>query len=138
MTTRPTLLGYVRADALSCAEELAAATDSLVAFASAEGFTLGTVYTERDAAESAAFHALLDEVKRSDVRAVVVPTMNHLGLGPPVPRQRCGSTSSSTRRTSGRPTRDNSTQASGADVLTPASASVPLSTSTAAPGMPGR
>jgi hypothetical protein len=79
MTTRPTLLGYVRADALSCAEELAAATDSLVAFASAEGFTLGTVYTERDAAESAAFNALLEEVKRTEVRAVVVPTMNHLG-----------------------------------------------------------
>jgi len=91
MTTRPTLLGYVRADALSCAEELAAATDSLAAFASAEGFTLGTVYTERDAAESAAFHALLDEVKRSDVRAVVVPTMNHLGVddgAPAAMRQR--------------------------------------------------
>ena len=79
MTTRPTLLGYVRADALSCAEELAAATNSLAAFASAEGFTLGTVYTERDAAESAAFHALLEEVKRTEVRAVIVPTMNHLG-----------------------------------------------------------
>jgi hypothetical protein len=83
MTTRPTLLGYVRADALSCAEELAAATDSLAAFASAEGFTLGTVYTERDSAESAAFHALLEEVRRSQVRAVVVPTMNHLGIGAP-------------------------------------------------------
>jgi hypothetical protein len=83
MTTRPTLLGYVRADALSCAEELAAATDSLAAFASAEGFTLGTVYTERDSAESAAFHALLQEVRRSEVRAVVVPTMNHLGVGTP-------------------------------------------------------
>lgn len=83
MTVRPTLLGYVRADALSCAEELAAATDALVAFASAEGYTLGTVYTERDAAESAAFHALLDEVRRTDVRAVVVPTMQHLGaVGP--------------------------------------------------------
>jgi hypothetical protein len=79
MTTRPTLLGYVRADALSCAEELAAATDALAVFASAEGFTLGTVYTERDAAESAAFHALLNEVKKSGVRAVVVPTLNHLG-----------------------------------------------------------
>ena len=43
----------------------------------------GTVYTERDAAESAAFHALLDEVKRSEVHAVVVPTMNHLGFGSP-------------------------------------------------------
>ncbi|MEV8377045.1 hypothetical protein AB0P21_30165 [Kribbella sp. NPDC056861] len=89
MTTRPTLLGYVRADALSCAEELAAATNSLAVFASAEGFTLGTVYTERDAAESAAFHALLDEVKRSDVRAVVVPTLQHLGAnGAPVGMQR--------------------------------------------------
>lgn len=88
MTTRPTLLGYVRADALSCAEELAAATNSLAAFASAEGFTLGTVYTERDAAESAAFHALLDEVKRTDVRAVVVPTLQHLGAnGAPVGMQ---------------------------------------------------
>ncbi|MEU4390638.1 hypothetical protein [Kribbella sp. NPDC023855] len=89
MTTRPTLLGYVRADALGCAEELAAATNSLAAFASAEGFTLGTVYTERDAAESAAFHALLDEVKRTDVRAVVVPTLQHLGTaGAPVGMQK--------------------------------------------------
>jgi hypothetical protein len=88
MTTRPTVLGYVRADALNCAEELAAATDSLVAFASAEGFTLGTVYTERDAAESAAFHAMLEEVKRSGDRAVVVPTMNHLGaVGTPTAMQ---------------------------------------------------
>ncbi|HEU4949053.1 MAG TPA: hypothetical protein VFT31_18030 [Kribbella sp.] len=79
MTARPLLLGYVRADALGTHEELAAATDSLAAFASAEGFTLGSVYTERDAAESAAFHALLDEVKRRDVRAVVVPTLQHLG-----------------------------------------------------------
>ena len=88
MTTRPTLLGYVRADALSCAEELAAATDSLALFASTEGYTLGTVYTERDAAESAAFHALLDEAKRTDVRAVVVPTLQHLGpVGPPAGMQ---------------------------------------------------
>jgi hypothetical protein len=79
MTTRPLLLGYVRADVLGTAEELAAATHSLATFASTEGFTLGTVYTERDAAESAAFHALLEEVKRLDVRAVVVPTLRHLG-----------------------------------------------------------
>jgi hypothetical protein len=46
------------------------------------------VYTERDAAESAAFHALLEEVKRTEVRAVVVPTMNHLGsVGTPAMRQ---------------------------------------------------
>jgi hypothetical protein len=88
VTTRPTLLGYVRADALSCAEELAAATDSLVEFAYAEGYTLGTVYTERDAAQSAAFNALLDEVKRTDVRAVVVPTLQHLGsVGTPAAMQ---------------------------------------------------
>jgi DNA invertase Pin-like site-specific DNA recombinase len=88
VTTRPTLLGYVRADALSCAEELAAATDSLAEFAYAEGYTLGTVYTERDAAQSAAFNALLDEVKRTDVRAVVVPTLQHLGsVGTPAAMQ---------------------------------------------------
>jgi DNA invertase Pin-like site-specific DNA recombinase len=79
MTTRPLVLGYVRADALGTAEELAAATYALATFASAEGFTLGTVYTERDAAESAAFHALLNEVKRHKVSAVVVPTLGHLG-----------------------------------------------------------
>jgi hypothetical protein len=60
------------------ADHIAAATHSLATFATAEGFTLGTVYTERDAAESAAFRALLDEVKRVDVRAVVVPTLRHL------------------------------------------------------------
>lgn len=77
--TQPLLLGYVRADALGTAEELAAATHSLAAFASAEGFDLGQVYTERDAAQSVAFHALLTEVQRVHPQAVVVPTLQHLG-----------------------------------------------------------
>ncbi|WP_328989321.1 hypothetical protein OG394_24125 [Kribbella sp. NBC_01245] len=79
MTTRPLLLGYLRADETASAAELASLTSSLASFASAEGFTLGTVYTERDCSTPAAFHALVDEVNRLEVRAVVVPNLEHLG-----------------------------------------------------------
>jgi rhamnogalacturonyl hydrolase YesR len=60
-------------------DEVAAAKLTLAAFAIAEGFVLGTVYIEHARTAPAAFHALLDEIRRdNDIWAVVVPTPHHL------------------------------------------------------------
>jgi hypothetical protein len=81
---RPLLLGYVRADALTTPDKLAMAEANLAAFAATEGFTLGTVYVERDETAPGAFHALMDEVLRNeDAWAVVVPDVTHLDPGRP-------------------------------------------------------
>ncbi len=81
-STRPLLLGYMRAHILMTADEIAAAADTLAAFASTEGFVLGTVYVEHARSAPAAFHALLDEIRRdNDVWAVAVPTPHHLAVG---------------------------------------------------------
>ena len=77
--TRPLLLGYIRAHAITTAGELASARSTLAAFAATEGFTLGTVYVERDDTALGAFHALMDEILRDeDAWAVVVPDVTHL------------------------------------------------------------
>jgi hypothetical protein len=82
--TRPLLLGYVRAHLLMTAAELVQIKDQLVTFAQAEGFTLGKVYTEHAHTFPAAFEALVQAVRRDEVRAVVVPSLQHLGvLGAP-------------------------------------------------------
>ena len=79
---RPLLLGYIRAHVLMTADEIAAAKVTLVAFAMAEGFALGTVYLDQVNTAPAAFQALLAEIRRdNDVWAVVVPTAHHLTEG---------------------------------------------------------
>lgn len=75
---RPTLLGYVRADALGAFTGLARAEAELQAFADVEEFGLGTVYFEQGDA-SGAFHALMAELSRTEgVLGVVVPDLRHL------------------------------------------------------------
>ena len=75
--TRPLLLGYIRALGLTD-DEIAEAKLTLAAYAGSEGYALGTIYVERTASPPAAFHALLDEIRRdNDVWAVVVPAPYH-------------------------------------------------------------
>jgi hypothetical protein len=82
--TRPLLLGYIRADALTTPGDLARVEANLVAFAAAEGFALGRVYVERADTAPGAFHALMDEILRTeDAWAVVVPDSTHLDRGEP-------------------------------------------------------
>ena len=83
--TRPLMLVYVRAHLLMTWDELADAKADLAHFAAAEGYTFGTVYTERIDRAPAAFHALMDAVKREEASAVVVPSLHHLAvLGAPL------------------------------------------------------
>lgn len=71
--TRPLVLGYIRADALTTDRELARSTADLAAFAYREGYTLGTVFVERTAKVPAAFEALIAEAERTGADAVVMP-----------------------------------------------------------------
>ena len=82
--TRPLLLGYARMHLLMSASELVRMKECLTAFAQAEGFALGTVFTEHAHTAPAGFHALIEAVKRYEARAVVVPSLRHLAvLGSP-------------------------------------------------------
>jgi hypothetical protein len=75
---RPTLLGYIRADALSNGTELPRMEAELQAFADTEEFSLGTIYVEQGDT-SGAFHALMTEMSRDEAaRGVVVPDLRHL------------------------------------------------------------
>lgn len=75
---RPTLLGYVRADALGSLAGLARAEAELQAFADVEEFSLGTIYFEQGDA-SGAFHALMTELSQDEAaQGVVVPDLRHL------------------------------------------------------------
>jgi hypothetical protein len=76
---RPLLLGYIRAHLLMTDDEIAAAKLTLAAYAGSEGYALGTVYVDHANAAPAAFHALVEEIRRdNDVWAVLVPTPQHL------------------------------------------------------------
>jgi DNA invertase Pin-like site-specific DNA recombinase len=76
---RPLLLGYIRADLLTTATEIAQAESTLEAFAEQEQFALGTVYIDHDSTTPGAFSALVDEVRSNeDAWGVVVPDLRHL------------------------------------------------------------
>lgn len=77
--TRPLLFGYIRADLLSTAADLAMVQSELEAFADVEEFTLGAVYVEHGDTTPGAFIALMDAVGRTDdAWGVVVPDLRHL------------------------------------------------------------
>jgi len=71
--TRPLVLGYIRADALTTDHEVAQCTADLAGFADREGYALSTVYVERTEKVPAAFEALMTEAARVDARAIVMP-----------------------------------------------------------------
>lgn len=73
------MLGYIRTNLVTTAAELLATKDQLAAFAGHRGFRLSGVYFERPESAPAAFHALIEAIRRDNVRLVVVPDLNHLG-----------------------------------------------------------
>ncbi|WP_154402921.1 hypothetical protein [Nocardioides speluncae] len=79
--TRPLLLGYIRADALTTERDVEERTSDLAAFADSEGYALGTVFIERNDNAPAAFEALMTEATRTGVSAVVVPGPRLLPCG---------------------------------------------------------
>lgn len=66
--TRPLVLGYFRAHILMTIHEMAQVRTALAAFASAEGFTLGTVFIEHADSAPAAFEAMVAAVRPAKSR----------------------------------------------------------------------
>lgn len=73
-STRPLLLGYIRADNSMTDDELAQSTSDLAAFADEEGYTLSSVLVEWiDGRTSEAFDYLVDQMEEIGARALVMP-----------------------------------------------------------------
>lgn len=78
--TRPIGVGYLREHVLMSAREVAQAKAAIVAFASAEGFTLQGIYVERLETAPAAFEALIEAANRFEAKAVLVPSLRHFAV----------------------------------------------------------
>lgn len=76
----PLTFAYVRAHLLMSETELSDLKKDLAAFARTEGFTLRTIYVEQVESVPAAFQALMEAVRREDVKTVLVPSLHHLAV----------------------------------------------------------
>jgi DNA invertase Pin-like site-specific DNA recombinase len=80
---RPAIYGYMRvATDENGTEETAQIKRELAEYASREGFTLEEVFTENARCSESAFHVMLDVLKRTDVKNVIVPSLRHFARLP--------------------------------------------------------
>lgn len=79
----PPIYGYMRiATDSDYQAEAARATAELKAFAEQEGFSLKDVFIEHPGAKDLAFDVLLDRLKSSEIRNVLVPSLWHFARLP--------------------------------------------------------
>ncbi len=78
--TRPLLLGYARRDLYLSDRHVDDLRRELGAFAQLEGIAMGSVYIEDPGTAPATFEALVASVNRYQIRAVVLPGLQHLAL----------------------------------------------------------
>lgn len=80
---RPAIYGFMRvATDDESADEAARIKRELTEYASREGFTLEQVFTECLASSNSAFYAMLDALKRGEVKDVIVPSLWHFARLP--------------------------------------------------------
>lgn len=80
---RPAIYGYMRvASDQGDLEETERIKRELSAYAEREGFTLEDVFTENVQCSESAFGTLLDAIKRSEVKNVIVPSLWHFARLP--------------------------------------------------------
>ncbi|WP_239396683.1 recombinase family protein [Frankia sp. CiP3] len=82
LTMRPTIYGYMRVATADDGDEVERIRRELTEYAEREGFTLDQVFTEQIQCSESAFYTLLDTLKRSDVRNVIVPSLWHFARLP--------------------------------------------------------
>jgi hypothetical protein len=81
----PVLFGYLTVRVGAPRGAIANGERSLARYAQREGFTLGTIFVERDVNRPmSALASLIEAAKREDVQAVAVPSPVDLGLLPRV------------------------------------------------------
>jgi hypothetical protein len=82
---KPLVLGYIRQHLLMTEDELVGVKERLAYYATAEGFTMGTVFVEQRESTPAAFEALVQAIGHHQATAVVLPSMLHFAvLGAPL------------------------------------------------------
>jgi hypothetical protein len=82
-STRPSIYGFMRVATNDLAKEEADRIKrELSEFASREGFCLEQVFTECLTNNDSAFYAMLDALKRGEVRDVLVPSLWHFARLP--------------------------------------------------------
>ncbi len=84
---RPLILGYFRVWAADPPDTRALLAAEIHSYAEREGLTLGHVFTDlydpsHDHPERSAFCALMDALRRQEVRAVAIPSPEHLSRHP--------------------------------------------------------
>ncbi|MBT0771248.1 hypothetical protein KIH74_20075 [Kineosporia sp. J2-2] len=80
MTVKPMAVGYQRARGGPEAPEVVNGRRVMSAFARREGYSLTEVFEENDPTKpTAALNALVDVIKRLELRVVIVPNVWHLG-----------------------------------------------------------
>jgi hypothetical protein len=77
------MYGYIRAASGDDAgDDEERAKRELAEYAAGEGFTLGRVFIESVRSSEPAFQAMLDALKRTEVKDVVVPSLWHFARTP--------------------------------------------------------
>lgn len=80
---RPAIYGYMRvATDDDSGEEAKLIKRELAEYANREGFALEDVFTENARRTESAFYAMLDALKRSEVKSVIVPSLWHFARLP--------------------------------------------------------
>ncbi|AEW92745.1 MULTISPECIES: recombinase family protein [Streptomycetaceae] len=80
---RPQMYGYMRmAATVEDDEEMESVRRAMRTYAEREGFTLGHVFTENATTSESAFFTLLDAIKRTEVKNVIVPSLWHFARLP--------------------------------------------------------
>ncbi len=83
---QPLLFGYLRVRLLAPGITSVEIVEQFEAYARTEGYALGTVFIDQAHTAPAGFDALIEAVKQHEVRAIAVPTLDHLAvLGKPPP-----------------------------------------------------
>lgn len=79
---KPLMYGYVRVTDAPCAEAVVELEDRLRRLAEAEGFCFATTFHESRPGQRGALSELTAELRRSEARHVVVPSLDHLSRHP--------------------------------------------------------
>ncbi len=75
---KPLLYGYMRVDSEQPDEVLRCAEQSLLAYADMEGYCFAALFYEFQPGFRGAFNELIETLKRTEARHVIVPSLDHM------------------------------------------------------------
>ncbi|MEU6057182.1 recombinase family protein [Streptomyces sp. NPDC047097] len=77
---KPLIFGYMRVPRDMPDEEARRREGEMEAYAQANGFTLATIFHEFEAVQRSAFAELIEALRRTEARHVIVPSLRDLAL----------------------------------------------------------